>query len=241
MSAKRRAEDSADGPRKRPRTNYSATFEVLIGPEVSPFTVHQDFLCRTSDFFKKARTGDWVESKERTVRLAHVEAAIFQIYVEALYYPDIDLYEALALSSGDPAGQLLFDASEHRQVDIVLQLCGLWALGEYLQDYKIQNKVMDALHQRVPISTYTSVRVIAWLSAHTTTTSLPAKYVRSLFANYLKNAEEPHVMLSKFKTGENKLSADMLADLLEEVLTPTPWLPFCDKYHVHPEGTEKCA
>ncbi|KAK5717189.1 hypothetical protein LTR15_009078 [Elasticomyces elasticus] len=222
-------------------TDYSVTFTILVGGEETPFTIHQDYLCRASDFFKKACTGDWVESKERTIRLAHVDAAIFQIYVEVLYYPSIDLYEALALSSRDPLGQLLFDAREHRQVNIVLQLCGLWVLGDYLQDYAIRNKVMDTLYARVPFETFGSVRIMAWLSAHTTTTSPPARLLRALFAAQLKKSTEPHVVLSELRTGANKLPADALVDLLGEVLTPTSWLSFCETHHVHPEGTKKCA
>ncbi|KAK5712526.1 hypothetical protein LTR17_017973 [Elasticomyces elasticus] len=239
MAAKRPAEDSVDSPRKRLRTNYSATFTILVGVEESSFTVHEDHLCRSSEYFKKACTGEWVESKERTIRLAHVDAATFQIHVEALYYPDIDLYEALALSSGDPGGQLLFDASEHRQVGIVLQLCSLWALGGYLQDYKIQNEVMDILYQRVACGIFGSTRLITWMSTHATATSPLARYLRSAFAARLKH--DGPAILNELRNGENKLAPDVLLDLLEEVLMLRMEDPFCATYHVHAEGTEKCA
>ncbi|KAK3637777.1 hypothetical protein LTR56_011983 [Elasticomyces elasticus] len=236
MAAKRPAEDSTDSPRKRLRTNYRATFTILVGAEESCFTVHEDHLCRTSEYFKKACTGNWLESKDRTIRLAHVDAAIFQIYVEALYYPDIDLYEALALSSGDLAGQLLFGASEHRQVDIVLQLCGLWALGEYLQDYKIQNKVMDTLYTRVPYETFGSARLITWMSTNTIATSPLARYLRSTFAAHLKHLDDGPAILNELKDEGNKLGADVLMGLLEDVLMPRVGIPFCATYHVHPLG-----
>ncbi|KAK4894758.1 hypothetical protein LTR27_007146 [Elasticomyces elasticus] len=244
MAAKRPAEDIADGARKRSRSDYNATLTVLVGAEETSFTVHQDHICRASDFFKKACSGDWLESKERTVRLADVDAAMFQIYVEGLYFPSNDLKEMLAetLSSPDDETEpLCVTTCKRRDVDSILQLCSLWALGDYLQDYRIQNKVMDILHQSVIFVAFGSVRIMTWVSAHTTAASLLANYLRATFVELLKESKRTPAILDELKQGENKLPADVLVDLLKEMLSSTYHLSLCATYRVHPEGTETCA
>ncbi|KAK5679360.1 hypothetical protein LTS10_008175 [Elasticomyces elasticus] len=244
MAAKRPAEDKADGPRKRQRSNYSATLTILVGPEETSFTVHQDRLCSTSEFFKKACTGEWLESKERVIRLADVDATIFQIYVEGLYFPSSDLKEMLTDHPVDGVKEPVnLRGCKQRHVETTLQVCDLWALGDYLQDYAIQNKAMNLLEGAVGWKSFGSVRIMTWLAAHTTSTSRLAKYLRSSFVEVLLESTTVDVdaVLTAFKDGEHKLPADVLVDLLKEVLSPTHDVPVCATYRVHPEGTETCA
>ncbi|KAK4950312.1 hypothetical protein LTR10_011293 [Elasticomyces elasticus] len=242
MAVKRAAGGSMDRPRKRQRSNYGATLTILVGPEETSFTVHQDRLCSTSEYFKKACTGEWLESKERVLRLADVDATIFQIYVEGLYFPSSELKEMLTDTSSDGVKEpLSLRACRQSNVETTFQVCGLWALADYLQDYAIQNKAIDLLENGVSRTSFGSVRIVTWLSAHTTSTSRLAKYLRSSFVEVLVDTKNTDAVLTALKDGEHKLPADVLIDLLKEVLSPTNDVPFCATYHVHPEGTETCA
>lgn len=64
---------------------HSPIITVYIGPEKKQFCVHKELICTKSTFFDKALNGSFVEAKSRTVRLEHISALLFSIFVSWLY------------------------------------------------------------------------------------------------------------------------------------------------------------
>lgn len=58
---------------------------ILVGPEQKKFMVHQPLLCSKSQYFNKALTGSFEESKTGIVKLEDVSPVLFQIFVTWLY------------------------------------------------------------------------------------------------------------------------------------------------------------
>ena len=113
--------------------SYSTSIVVLVGGAQAKFTVHKSLLISRSSFFKKALTGNWVESNERVVRLIDDEAIIFQNYVHPLYTDKIAV-------SPDPFDTKPGDIDCER-----LTLAKLYVLAEKLQDVETKNKVLSAM------------------------------------------------------------------------------------------------
>ncbi|TKA66527.1 hypothetical protein B0A55_10252 [Friedmanniomyces simplex] len=240
MATKRKSDGSDGGVSKQLRSNYNATITVLVGPSEASFTVHKDLICRNSKFFEKACSGDWKEARERTVRLAGTNASFFQIYVEKLYFPTANLYDNTADALRPSAKPfLVMDRNE-----VLFQLCQIWALGDYLQDHGFQNAVVDTLAmnaaQEVP-----SGSTVEWVVGNTSTDSPLRKWLVNALIPYLTSAPLAAALLEEL-TG--KLPADFLMLLLKLRVKSLPAsvrgpAPLGDKcmYHVHPEGTAKCA
>ncbi|KAH0012092.1 hypothetical protein KCU78_g9828, partial [Aureobasidium melanogenum] len=58
---------------------------ILAGPDQEKFVVHQPLLCSKSQYFNKALTGSFEESKTGIVRLEDVSPVLFRIVVTWLY------------------------------------------------------------------------------------------------------------------------------------------------------------
>ena len=58
---------------------------ILIGPDQKKFVIHQALLCGKSQYFTKALTGSFVESKTRVVKLEDVSPLLFRMFVSWLY------------------------------------------------------------------------------------------------------------------------------------------------------------
>ncbi|QDS72539.1 hypothetical protein FKW77_000376 [Venturia effusa] len=95
--------------------------KVFVGDDQDePFLVHFDLLIATSDFFKKALTGEFKE-KEGVVRLANESAETFQWYMRWLY------------------DQRLPESLQWRQY------LDAYVFGVFIQDNKFCNASIDAL------------------------------------------------------------------------------------------------
>lgn len=65
-------------------TDSIVQIHVGKGP-VTTFNVHEDFLTRTSDFFKAAVEAEQEQSRTRSIELDQEDAEIFNVYVTWLY------------------------------------------------------------------------------------------------------------------------------------------------------------
>ena len=91
--------------------------------------MHEDIICASSDFFKKAINGPWKESNERLISLSHEEPDIFAIYLNWLYRG------TLPTRIDEPG---LIGNEEY------LKLAKAYGLADRLLDQAFKNAVMDA-------------------------------------------------------------------------------------------------
>ena len=61
------------------------TITVLVGESESSFQVHEWLIRKASPFFDKAMSRDWIERRERTIRLVHDDPEVFDVYASYLY------------------------------------------------------------------------------------------------------------------------------------------------------------
>ena len=103
----------------------------MVGPEPPvTFSVHENVICSSSEFFKKAMSGEWKESNERSIRLENDKPEVFQIYMHWLYHCH------LPVRIDDPG---LAGNAEY------VQLANAYILGDILQDVDFKDAVIDAM------------------------------------------------------------------------------------------------
>jgi hypothetical protein len=115
---------------------------VRVGPEGqhTDFTVHEQLICASSEFFKAAMGREWRESEERLVRLLSCQAKAFQIYVQWLY-----------------SGRLYASQCGGPELKIEAEKCNFmqgYLLGDYLQDINYKDTLLDALREWVQTLSY---------------------------------------------------------------------------------------
>lgn len=135
------------------RTKYSDAITVLAGEAAEPVIAHKNMLCRRSDFFVAACSNNWVEGREKTVRLETVDVDTFSVYVEWAYTGNIDLHVADEASPEDaptlavePEDRTKYDA---REASDIWQLVRLYVAADMLLDVVLKNKITDELTIRV--------------------------------------------------------------------------------------------
>ncbi|KAF2279433.1 uncharacterized protein EI97DRAFT_412463 [Westerdykella ornata] len=107
------------------------SIEVVVGLEPPiPFSVHENLICASSDFFRKAMEGDWKESKQLLVCLEDDDPDTFLVYLHWLYRGTLPVRI-------DEPGPLM--NSEY------LQLAKAYILGDKLQDGDFKDVVIDAM------------------------------------------------------------------------------------------------
>lgn len=105
--------------------------EVVVGAEEpTTFSVHEDLICKASDFFQKAMSGSWKESSTRSIRLESHDSETFQVYLHWLYY------HVLPVRVDSPG---LDGNAEY------LQLAKAYVLGDMFLDGDFKDAVIDAI------------------------------------------------------------------------------------------------
>ncbi|KAK3637776.1 hypothetical protein LTR56_011982 [Elasticomyces elasticus] len=243
MATKRPNDDDTGAARKRPRTNYGDTIVVLVGTNETSFTVHQDLLRRSSFFFKTAFAGDWLESREGIFRLAETNADAFRTYVDTLYSPSVNLKDLIdevppRLLKEETLKAKLKAAAAQR-LENTLQLCHMWALGDYLQDHEFQNQALDTLaNMRGAWARHAAIMI--WVAANTHAVSPLARFLVNAFVPHLKDTPNASAVLDELT---DKLPADLLMQLLRARVLPETVegeAKRCLAYHMHPDGTDRC-
>lgn len=120
--------------------------------------MHKDAICVKSKFFKTACSTRWREGQEKIVRLPEVEAEAFQSYVNWAYSDNVVAESTLG-----------------ENIEMMIKL---YLLGDKLEDIKLRNKALKALHSHATIDKlhpgYGNIKVI-W--AATPPNSLLRKWV----------------------------------------------------------------
>lgn len=66
-------------------SRFRDTVAVFVGPWETKFSVHKDFLCEVSVYFRAALTGDFEEAEKEEIFLAEQDDDVFEIFVDWLY------------------------------------------------------------------------------------------------------------------------------------------------------------
>ncbi|KAK4495380.1 hypothetical protein PRZ48_013711 [Zasmidium cellare] len=119
-------------PSKRARRDYNDTLKVLVGGEgdSEEFTIHTASVCTRSSFFKAACSKEWIEARERIVRLPEADSEAFEVFVHWIYTEKLDF------STMTEPGNVNYSPSH-------LNLGKVWALAHYLGCTELRNLVID--------------------------------------------------------------------------------------------------
>ncbi|KEQ65451.1 uncharacterized protein M437DRAFT_42061 [Aureobasidium melanogenum CBS 110374] len=152
-------------------TSYirSPTVTVCVGIKKEEFCVHKELICTKSTFFDKALNGSFLEASTRLVRLEHISAPLFSIFVSWLYSgrlvyvnpPGSDTTIAedffpllfgnlqhMASSDNNPTSQdpVLLDIDEEDASTWPLDVMAkLYILGDYLGVQQFNNHVISSI------------------------------------------------------------------------------------------------
>ncbi|KAI4940139.1 uncharacterized protein J4E92_001427 [Alternaria infectoria] len=105
------------------------TVRVGCEPNHTDFTVHENLIRASSEFFQAALGRPWRESQERIVRLPECDATVYKIYINWLY---------TGLLYAVPAGP-------SSSIGVSSSLVRGYLLGDYLQDADFRDNIIDAL------------------------------------------------------------------------------------------------
>lgn len=115
---------------------------MLVGGDKTKFVVHENIACRTSLFFRTAVRGDWKEATQKTVQLPEVKAEVFGTYLNWLYTGNVVI-------SSDPNFTYNGERDESKTYIIFEHLVDAYGLGDFLQDRKFRNAVVDEVQEAV--------------------------------------------------------------------------------------------
>ncbi|KAH8644105.1 N-acetylglucosaminyl-phosphatidylinositol biosynthetic protein [Alternaria alternata] len=116
----------------RMKFDPSSFLLVRVGCDSSQqeFLLHEGILCARSEFFRRALNGNWIEKKERLVKLPEDDPQTFAFYVSFIYTNVVS--DATALQTMTPDG---FQAH-------ILAVVKLYVLAEKLQDRQAKNEAL---------------------------------------------------------------------------------------------------
>ena len=100
--------------------------------------MHENIICASSDFFKKAIYGPWKESNERLISLSHEEPDIFAIYLNWPYRGTLPT----RIDEPAPIGN-----------EEYLKLAKAYGLADRLLDQAFKNAVMNAFIDKTTSNT----------------------------------------------------------------------------------------
>ncbi|KAF2124791.1 hypothetical protein P153DRAFT_400871 [Dothidotthia symphoricarpi CBS 119687] len=192
----------ADGP-----GFWSTIITVLVGEdeEVKKFLVHQDQLTISSEFFKKALSGDWEESSTRTVQLPETDVTAFGIYVKWLYSGKFYIMEDNDKSDKDED-----DLIPDHELD---KWHSCYVLGSFLQDLDFKDALIDMLIEKARLELAFSIHLVESVYDFSLATSPHRELVVHAVAHVWPN---PFFQIKVLK----EQPAEFLADLLVYIGPP---------------------
>jgi hypothetical protein len=207
------------------------SIEVIVGAvKHVTFSVHENIICAASHFFKKAMSGDWSESRNRSVRLEHDEPEVFQIYMHWLYRDTLPV----RIDSVGVAGNAEY-----------LQLAKAYVLGDLLQDGNFKDVVLDAIIEKTTSKASDGHRwyPVGPVIRHIYDNTLESSEARGLLVDLYTHHACGH-WLYKWACPED-LPKQFLHDLAIAVLDKrvpkeTPHSPDSCKYHQHIADKSVC-
>jgi hypothetical protein len=108
----------------------------FIGPDEKKFLVHKEFACHYSPVLKAAFNSQFIEGQTQTYRLKDTTEGIFRLFVQWLYYQQLEL---LQLQDDDVVDDLAIYEDK--------SLFGLWILADELNVPRVQNLVIESIEK----------------------------------------------------------------------------------------------
>lgn len=103
-----------------------------------PFTVHKDFICNKSLFFKTACSKDWKEAHERVVSLPETALAMFAAYLDWGYVGNVE--------SGELFQRIFSDTDLAKEMDEHIEF---YLLADFIQDTKLAVRIVVSLMSKL--------------------------------------------------------------------------------------------
>ncbi|KAK4895603.1 hypothetical protein LTR27_006386 [Elasticomyces elasticus] len=154
---------------------------VLAGQEETPFIIHRNNLCQTSEFFKSELSGD---DADDTVSVPSVRAGIFEVYVNWIYRGDVKLSLGISQTAASiDANHISAEDSDFRR------LSELYVAGIVLGDVALKNNVIDEL--MMCMERWGSVGLSTTLTTYIWKGTLPESTLRKIFLDYLIGNTDP--------------------------------------------------
>jgi hypothetical protein len=154
-----------------PSYDYNNLISVLVGPDKATFTVHENYICAKSKFFKAACSKQWTRGAEginRVIRLPEEDPQIFKSYVSWVYTNEV-VVQGIA-DRREETGPTVAGKEQG-------ELIKLYVLGDKLDDLALRDQVMKTL---VNMNVQTYAASVTWAFEHTPPTSL----LRTMLATF---------------------------------------------------------
>lgn len=116
---------------------------MLVGEDEQKFVVHKNIICKSSDFFRSACSGEWLEAQEKTVRLPERDPISFGVYLGWLYTSEIDARDENVGDVSTPGLTYSADMPDGEYDALIGRLIDVYSLGDMLQDDGFRNAVVD--------------------------------------------------------------------------------------------------
>lgn len=244
---------------------------VLVGTDPpKAFSVHENVLCSSSEYFNRLRNGMWKESAGDTVSLKEGDPAIFQIYMYWLYHGSIPILEDPASDRQvEEATEMEVDNKESEESDECEEseeseesdeedpcedeeyiiLAKAYVLGDLLRDSHFKDSTLDAIIMKAISEDsdgryhYPEPPVINFIYDNTLDGSKARKFLADL---YIRRAEPRWLKDDFFSTPWHK---DFLRDLAMELLKcqiygkkMNDYIPVddCEYHEHHPNDPSTC-
>ncbi|KAF7193729.1 Kelch repeat and BTB domain-containing protein 2 [Pseudocercospora fuligena] len=115
----------------------AVTVNVGEGDAKQQFLLHKNIISRHSKFFRAAFSGNFAESKDKSIELPEADPAIFKIWIQWAYSGNMALLSASEQEVG------------HENYALLARRCGeLYVLADTLEDTLCRNTATDLLRNR---------------------------------------------------------------------------------------------
>lgn len=214
---------------------------MLVGKQKKEFTLHLCFATKTSEFFKAATRGEWVEAKTKIIRLPEANVKDFEIYLQWMYT------KAIVFDDCDPTyANFRFGKEEDRDRLANVRypkLVDLYILGDALMDKAFRNAVIDTI-----------VETILEINKHPGNDDVIKAWnqtpIGSMLRKILLDSWTASINVTIFDEYKSLLPPDFRDDLIREVIRVAcgernkeegPQYATRCKYHEHDDSAPKCS
>ncbi|KAK4888590.1 hypothetical protein LTR27_012542 [Elasticomyces elasticus] len=199
---------------KRFRSSFTDTITVLVGEEKVPFTIHTKTVRAKSKFFDAACQREWIEGRERVVKLPEVEPETFELYATWMYQGKID-HETLRMAAVFLAG-----ANKTRLGDKQAKLCWtstmdlmrLHVAADFLGDAELMKRAVDGITETITASipfSYKLQEIVSYVWGSTSSKS----GLRKIVLDYIVATGMHKSMRDHLRKIQPNVPSDFFADL----------------------------